>query len=490
MTRSGIVMAAGALALAWAAASSARAETSCAELARTAVPHAEVTSATTETLGQGQACKVEVTSRPTPDSDIRIEVWIPVGAAWNGRYVQLGNGGFAGQIPSGQIKAMAARGYAAAGTDDGHHSANGADASWALGHREKVIDFSWRALKETTTAAKTLIAAQKGAPLGKSYFFGCSDGGREALMEAQRFPADFDGIVAGAPANDMTKLFALSAAMHQALAAPGGFLGADQRALLQSAALAKCGQGAFIPDPASCRFDPAALRCTAGEDQAKCLTPAQLASAEVIYGGLRDPRTGKVIYPGYSPGAEALPGSWPLWITGPDEAKRRDALMAQFSSNTFKYFAFGDPAFDILKLDLGAGLDRAHAGTGVLDSVDPNLSAFRARGGKLVQFHGWNDPAIPPRGSALYYEQVARTTAGTDGFYRLYLVPGMLHCGGGPGPTTVDWLGVLDGWVREGQAPAAITATGGANASQTLCPYPGVAKGGQCPSPAARRRRG
>jgi feruloyl esterase len=402
----------------------------------------------------------------------------------------MGNGGFAGQIPSAQLKAMAARGYAAAGTDDGHQRANGTDASWALGHREKVVDFAWRSLKETTTAAKAMISAQKGAPLDKSYFYGCSDGGREALMEAQRFPGDFDGIVAGAPANDMSNLFALSAAMHQALARPGGFLGPDQRALLQSAALAKCGQGGFIPDPASCGFDPAALRCRPGEDQAKCLTPAQIASTKVIYGGLRDPRSGQLRYPGYSPGAEALPGGWPLWITGASEARRSDALMAQFSSNTFKYFAFGDPAFDILKLDLGQQLDRARSGTGVLDAVDPDLKAFRAHGGKLVQFHGWNDPAIPPRGSIVYYEQVARTTGGTDGFYRLYLVPGMLHCGGGPGPNTVDWLGVLDGWVRGGPAPAAITATGSGNASQSLCPYPAVAKDGRCASPASSRRRG
>ncbi|HEX4098718.1 MAG TPA: tannase/feruloyl esterase family alpha/beta hydrolase, partial [Caulobacteraceae bacterium] len=314
MTRWMIVLAAWALALACAAAApAARAETTCDELGRITLPHAEVTSAASVALGQGQACKIEVTSRPTPDSDIRIEVWIPIGSAWNGRYVQLGNGGFAGQIPSGQIKAMAARGYAAAGTDDGHQRANLTDASWALGHREKVVDFAWRALKETTTAAKALIAAQKGSPLEKSYFYGCSDGGREALMEAQRFPSDFDGIVAGAPANDMSDLFALSAAMHQALAKPGGFLGPDQRSLLQSASLAKCGEGGFIPDPASCRFDPDALRCTPGEDQARCLTPAQVASAKVIYGGLRDPRNGRLLYPGYSPGAEAIPGSWSLW---------------------------------------------------------------------------------------------------------------------------------------------------------------------------------
>ncbi len=271
------------------------------------------------------------------------------------------------------------------------------------------------------------------------------------------------------------------------IAAPGGFLGADQLALLQSAALAKCGEGGgFIRDPAACAFDPAALKCEPGQDAAKCLTPAQLATAKVIYGGVRDPRNGRLLNVGFSPGAEAATGSWPLWITGPTEAKRASALNYLFSSNAFKYFAFGDPAFDMLKLDLGAQFERGLANTRVLDSTDPDLRAYRAHGGKLVNYHGWNDPAIPPKASILYYETMARRTGHADDFYRLYLVPGMLHCGGGPGPGAVDWLSVLDGWAREGQRPAAITATGAENASQILCPYPAVAKAGACAAPVRR----
>ncbi|HEX4709120.1 tannase/feruloyl esterase family alpha/beta hydrolase, partial [Phenylobacterium sp.] len=227
--------------LALASPAAAHAETACADLAKTSLPHAEVTKAVAEAVGDKQVCKVSVTSRPTKDSDIRLEVWIPVGAAWNGKFVQVGNGGFAGTVPKFSFMGPIKAGYAVAGTDDGHQEAVGTSAAWAFGHPEKVVDFGYRALKETTEISKALIAAQKGAPAGKSYFFGCSDGGREALMEAQRYPGDFDGIIAGAPANYMSDLFGLSAFQQQALAKPGGYLDAPARELLQKTSLAQCG---------------------------------------------------------------------------------------------------------------------------------------------------------------------------------------------------------------------------------------------------------
>jgi feruloyl esterase len=477
--RSYLVAAAGAAALAaFAAPAAAHAETSCADLARTALPHAQVTSAVAAKAGKAGACKIEVTSRPTKDSDIRIEVWIPMGGAWNGKFVQVGNGGFAGSIPSRLVEGMAARGYAAAGTDDGHQSPVGTSAAWALGHPEKVVDFGWRALKETTEVSKALIAAQKGLKPKTNYFYGCSDGGREALMEAQRFPADFDGVVAGAPANYMSQLFGLSAAQQQALSVPGGYLDASALKLLQASVLAQCADGgAFVRDPAACRFDPGKLQCRKGQTDG-CLSAAQVRSARVMYEGRRDPRTGRIAFPGYTPGAEALPASWPAWVTGKDEADHARAAGYQFSSNAFKYFAFGDPSFDFLKLDLGRQFDRAQRKMAVIDSADPDLAAFKKRGGKLIQFHGWNDPAIPAKSSIRYYEDVRKTMGDPSGFYKLYLVPGMLHCGGGPGPSNVDWLSELDQWVTADKAPAAITATAGRSGkggSQLLCPYPAVA---------------
>ena len=298
--------------LALGAPAAVHAETACADLVKTALPHAEVTKAVSEKVGDKQVCKVSVTSRPTKDSDIRMELWIPEGAAWNGKFVQVGNGGFAGSIPRGSFTGPIKAGYAVAGTDDGHQDPVGTNASWALGHPEKAIDFGWRALKETTEASKALIAAQKGSRATKSYFYGCSDGGREALMEAQRYPTDFDGIVAGAPANYMSQLFGLSAFQQQTMARPGGYLAAPQRELLQKTALAECGGEAFIRDPMSCHFDPGKLACKAGHTEG-CLTAPQVASAKAFMTDART-RPARWSFPGTVPArrpltAAGMPGS-------------------------------------------------------------------------------------------------------------------------------------------------------------------------------------
>lgn len=476
MTLAGCAVAA----LGMAAPAAARAETACADLTKTTLAHAEVTKAVVEAVGDKQVCKVSVTARPTKDSDIRLELWIPEGGAWNGKFVQVGNGGFAGSIPRQSFGGPIKAGYAVAGTDDGHQDPVGTNASWALGHPEKVIDFGWRALKETTDASKAILAAKKGKP-SRSYFFGCSDGGREALMEAQRYPADFDGIVAGAPANYMSQLFGLSAMQQQLMTKPGGYLGAPQRELLQKASLAQCGGDVMIRDPMSCHFDPGKLACKAGQTEA-CLTVPQVATAKALYEGRKDAK-GKVVFPGYSPGAEALRGSWDAWITGPNPETNQRAAGPSFSSNAFKYFGFEDANFDYLKLDMGSQYEGARKKmAAVLDSPDPNLSAFRKHGGKLIQFHGWNDSAIPPRSSVLYYEDVRRTMGDTGDFYKLYLIPGMLHCGGGVGPSNVDWVAELDGWVNGKSAPGELIAKAGPGQaaggppSQVLCPFPGVAK--------------
>ena len=458
----------------------AHAETACADLAQTALPHATVTRAVSEAVGDIKVCKIAVTSKPTADSDIRLELWIPEGAAWNGKFVQLGNGGFAGSIPTVQFNGPVRAGYAVSGTDDGHQDPVGTNASWALGHPEKIVDFGWRAVKETTDISKALIAANRGK-ITKSYFMGCSDGGREALMSAQRYPNDFDGIVAGAPANYMSQLFGLSALQQQLMTAPGGYLGQPQREVLQKAALAQCGGEAFIRDPMSCHFDPTKLACKPGQTEG-CLTAPQVATAKAMYEGRKD-RSGKVVFPGYSPGAEAINGSWNAWITGPASDTNQRALGPSFSSTAFKYFGFQDPNFDYLKMDMGGQYETARKKmAAVIDSDSPNLSAFKKRGGKLIQYHGWNDPAIPPRSSILYYEDVRKTMGDTSDFYKLYLVPGMLHCGQGVGPSGVDWLADLDAWVTKAQAPGEIVAQGGRGqapggpATQTLCPFPAVAR--------------
>ncbi|HEY8573189.1 tannase/feruloyl esterase family alpha/beta hydrolase [Phenylobacterium sp.] len=485
-----LVLAAAAL---FAAPAAAHAEAACADLAATRLPHAEVTSATEMKAGNVDACRVLVTSRPTSDSDIRIEVWIPRGQAWNGKYVQVGNGGLAGAIPSAQIRQRAASGYASAGTDDGHQ-ANSRSAAWALGHPEKIKDFAWRSLKETNDVAKLLVRAQKEAPPKFSYFVGCSAGGREALMVTQRYPGDFDGVVAGAPANYNTLSTGGRAYMQQMLARPGAYLALKDLQLLQNAALKQCANGEpFIRDQLACRFDPAVLQCKVGQSDG-CLNAAQVAAARALYFGRLDSR-GRSMFPGYTPGGEALQGGFQAWNTGPSKDRNFEASGHAISSQFMKYFVYNDPAFDFLKADLGAKYDRDRLKVArELDAVNPDLSAFRRHGGKLIQWHGWNDPAIPPLGSIRYHDEVRGRMGEVSDFYRLYMIPGLLHCRGGHGPGDVDWLDVIDRWVTRAEAPTTLKASHENGSSQLLCPYPGVARGQgnqadgyRCASPTRRR---
>lgn len=455
----------------------ARAETACADLMSLKLPHAEVTSATTLTLPSGEACKVTVTSRPTTDSEIRIEVLIPRGSAWNGKFVQVGNGGLAGTIPSAQIRLRADTGYASAGTDDGHVG-NGRTAVWALGYPEKIRDFGTRSLKETADAAKALIRAQKGNGPQQSYFAGCSAGGREALMMAQRYPTVFDGIVAGAPANYNTLITAGRAHMQQMLHRPGGYLALADLQLLQATALKICAAGgAFIRDQKACRFDPGVLQCKTTASSGQCLTVPQVASARALYNG-RPGLDGRPRFPGYAPGAEALTGGFQAWNTGQSFETIRQSAGYSISTQFLKYFVYGDPAYDVLKADFGPKYDRdSRKAAAELDAVNADLGPFKARGGKLIQYHGWNDPAIPPLGSLRYHDEMRSKMGDTSDFYRLYMVPGMLHCAGGAGPGRVDYLDVLDRWVMKREAPASLIARADkGDETQLLCPYPGVAR--------------
>ena len=413
-------------------------------------------------------CRVAVTARPSPDSDIRIEVWLPAGRAWNGKFLQVGNGGFAGQIPYRLMGLGLAHGYAVAGTDDGHQSSDGTDASWALGHPEKLVDFGWRAVKVTTDVAQALLSAYGPGPR-KAYFLGCSDGGREALMTAQRFPQDFDGIVAGAPAYDWTSLQDAAALVEQQLhrsPVPVGKLPA-----IQAAALRACGGGAWVHDQASCRFDPAVLACKRHEKVTdRCLTGSEVATVRTVYAGVADPAGGRHL-PGLRPGAEAQPSSWGTWLLGRNSGAGVSDRPAGFAANWFAYAVKGDPAFRVETATAAdfAASDRLGE---TVNATDPDLSRFRGNRGKLIIYHGWNDPAISPDYSIAYARAVQARMGDAGDFMRLYLVPGMLHCGGGAAPGQVDWLDVIDGWVERGSAPSTLTATGAGGTSQQLNPQP------------------
>jgi feruloyl esterase len=405
-------------------------------------------------------CKILGSAHPTSDSDIRFEVAIPENGAWNGRYLQVGNGGFAGVIPERGILLGLAQGYAVAGTDDGHQDSVNTSASWALGHPEKQIDFGYRALKETTDASKAIIQAYKGSAPRFSYFQGCSDGGREALMEAQRYPRDFDGIIAGDPANNWSHLFAGAAWGYQALTAtPGSYLSADKLKLIEAEAVRQCGDGdGVIEDPLSCRFKPEKLLCRGG-DGPSCLTGAQLAALRKIYDGPRNPRTKEKIISGFSPGGEGEVNGWERWITG-EKNDPKQALIYQFVSNFFRYIVRGEPDFDVGRINFDSDIAAVDKKFGpVFSSHDPDLSAFRNHGGKLIQYHGWADPAIPALDSVDYYRSVQKKMGATADFYRLFMAPGMLHCGGGPGPNAIAALPALAAWVEHNKAPGFLVAT-------------------------------
>jgi hypothetical protein len=427
------------------------------------------------------SCRVRGVSEPTQDSVIQFEVAIPVGGDWNERYLQVGNGGFAGSIPEDDILAGLSAGYASAGTDDGHESGDGMDASWAPGHPERVIDFGYRALKETTDAARAVIRAYAGKAPRRSYFQGCSDGGREALMEAQRYPEDFDGIVAGAPANDWTHLLVGAAWDARALLdGPGSYVPAGKLRALEAAALAACGdEDGVVADPLGCHFDPGVLRCKGAESD-QCLTEAQLTAVRSIYGGPKNQRS-EPIFPGVEPGSEAESGGWQSWIIGRGPGVEGGAALNQLARNFFAYMVFDEPNYDIRRLNFDTGAATADSKlAGILNATETDLRAFQRSGGKLIQYHGWGDAAIPPRASIAYYERVQAKMGDARSFYRLFMAPGMLHCGGGAGPDVLATLPAIAEWVENGQPPERLIATKLLGArpheqvalARPLCPYP------------------
>jgi hypothetical protein len=413
-------------------------------------------------------CRVEAISRPTADSEIRFELWVPSGAAWNGKFEQLGNGGFAGSLPYGSMAYVLSLGYAVAGTDDGHQSGDSTDASWALNHPEKIKDYGWRAISETTLASKQILQRLKSKAPAKSYFAGCSDGGREALMMAQRFPTYFDGIIAGAPAYTMTRLLTGGALRVADLGGTITHFSSPQLLLLQRQALQSCGTGAaYLADPRRCQVDLAALRCTDG-DADTCLSEAQISTARVFYAERKDPVSSNRLY-GVLPGAEGVKGSWDAWLTGTDDQERAAAF--KFTWNYLAYMVMNDPKLDIRTVT-DADIVRGERQYGpIMDADSADLSAFKAHGGKLIQYHGWNDPGIAPGFSLEYRERLLAKTGDASGFYRLYMVPGMLHCGGGDAPTRVNWQGALESWVEKGVAPGELVASGDGGATQTLRPF-------------------
>lgn len=413
-------------------------------------------------------CRVAGTLRPTADSDIRFEVWMPE-SGWNGKFVGVGNGVWAGSITYSALIEPLSRGYATAATDDGHQG-NPLDASFAAGHPEKLVDFGYRAPHEMTETAKAVIAAFYGAKAQRSLFVSCSTGGRQGLMEAYRYPNDYDGISSMAPANPMVALMVSSLWTGEAtLKEPASRIPPQKFAFVHKAVVAQCDADDGVKDgivsaPRKCRFDPAALQCKAG-DQPDCLTGPQVAALRAIYEGPHNPRTGKSIFPGFEVGSEAM---FPLQTMGPEP------FGAAFTY--LRDLVFKDPKWDFRSFDYDKDVTRAmEAGSAVLDVPPTGLDAFLGGGHKLLLSHGLADGLIPTMSTVNFYTALTKHAGRESRDARLFLIPGMGHCGGGDGPFVFSAISTLDQWVESGHAPQRIVVSnppGAPARTRPLCPYP------------------
>lgn len=412
-------------------------------------------------------CRVAAVLKPSPDSHIEMELWLP-SEDWNGRFQAVGNGGFAGTISYSAMATALRERYATASTDTGH---KGANALFGIGHPEKVVDYAYRSVHEMTVKSKALMHAFYGKGPRFSYWNGCSTGGRQGLMEAQRYPEDFDGIVAGAPANYHSHLHASDLAVSvPILKNPEQNLSRAKLEMLHRAVLEACDaldgvEDGILTNPHQCDFDPSSLLCR-GEDSEDCLTRPQLEAVESVYAPSKM-TSGEAIFPGKTMGSEA---GWMVF-----NSKQPSPV----SLGTF-HLTYQDPDWDWRTFDKDRDTVLADEKTGFINAVDPDLRAFKARGGKLILYHGWNDTGIAPDNTVNYYSSVLSAMGpGQDDWLRLFMVPGMGHCSGGPGPDQANYMSAMERWREAGIPPDRITAyhvTGNrVDMTRPLCPYPRVA---------------
>lgn len=451
------------------------------ELAETKSLVAELVPAgayTTSTFGNDRQTTAEVPTfcrvAGVVEPAVRFEVWLPSPQNWNGRFQAVGGGGFAGIISYPAMIPNINAGYVTASTDTGHRAG---ELDW-LSDEQRMRDYGYRAIHEMTLKSKALIEAYYGRAADYNYFVGCSTGGRQGLMEAQRFPGDYDGIVSGAPVNDFLGVHYAQLWVSRA-AKPVGetLISLADRETVNRAALAQCDaddgvKDGVLEDPRACKLDLSVLQCRE-YGPARCLLEDQIEALETIYAGPRNPRTGEQLYPSLVPGGEM---SWNL---------TDGSGLVQYPREYFARSVFGDTHWNWREFDFDGDIELAEQKTGeVLNAIDPNVAEFRDAGGKLILYHGWNDQGVFPGGSIRYYESVANHLASSPDtaldeardFFRLFMVPGMAHCRGGPGPNQFDAVSAIEAWVEQSEAPAEIEASKveGDEVVRTrpLCPYP------------------
>jgi feruloyl esterase len=415
-------------------------------------------------------CRVAATLKPTSDSDIKMEVWLPA-KGWNGKFQAVGNGGWAGVISYSAMADAVRAGYASASTDTGHVGGRG---TFALDHPEKLIDFAWRSEHEMTVKAKAVIKAFYGSAPKLSYWNGCSTGGRQGLKEAQQFPDDYDAIIAGAPANRTAISLWIAAAV---LKDPASYIPPSKYPIIHQAALAACDmrdglKDGLIDDPTKCDFDPKVLLCK-GADGPACLTAPQVEAAKKIYSPAINPRTGQQLFSSLVPGTEL---GWGVQALGPEPSAN--------IYDQYRYVVFKDRNWDWKTFNFDSDVVRGDLPENlVMNATDPNMKPFFSHGGKLLLYHGWSDPNVPTLNTLKYYTSVVDRLGGpanASNSVRLFLEPGMGHCGGGEGPNVFDKVGALEQWVEQGRAPEKLNAShstdGKVDRTRPLCPYPQVAK--------------
>ena len=415
-------------------------------------------------------CRVTATLKPTPDSEIHAEFWLPT-ATWNGKFLAVGSGGWGGSIAYHEMAEALRRGYATSATDDGH---TGRSASFAVGHPQKFIDFAYRAEHEMTVEGKRLIKAFYGREARYSYWNGCSGGGREGLLQAYRYPGEFDGIIAGDPANVRRNAWALWLAT-QTFKDPSAYIPPEKYPLIHRAVLNACDasdglKDGLIEDPESCHVDLKPLQCK-GSDGPGCLTPRQVQTAQTIMSPATGAK-GTVFFPRLEPGTELR---WGRLAGGP--------LPADLFLDQFRYLVYQNPDWDWRTFDLDRDAAKANAVDKDIDELDPHLAPFAKHGGKLLLYHGWADQQVAPGSTVEFYESALNDSsnpAPTPDWIRLFMVPGMGHCSGGEGPDTFDKIGLIEQWVEQGKAPDQIVAShataGKVDRTRPLCPYPQTAR--------------
>jgi len=415
-------------------------------------------------------CRVAATLAPSSDSDIKMELWLPA-SDWNGKFEAVGGGGWAGQISFPAMATALQERYATASTDTGHEGGN---ADFAFGHPEKIVDFGYRAIHEMTLKSKEIIRSYYGRAARLSYFNGCSTGGRQALMEVQRYPEDFDGVIAGAPANAHIHLHAASVERNiELMKIPDHVLSQAKQDLLAKSVLAACDaldgvKDGLLTNPRKCTFDPSALLCKNGDSDA-CLTAPQVEGVKIAYRDVKT-STGEIVWTGFERGGEA---GWTLLRT-------QQTSIGPGALDSIRILGYQDKNWDWHNFNLDRDVAFADEKAGYINASATDLSAFKNHGGKLVLYHGWSDPAISPGNTVNYYSAVlSKMGQKQDNWMRLYMVPGMQHCRGGPGPDQFSVLGAIERWRETNAAPEQIIASHVSNnrvdMTRPLCPYPQVA---------------